>query len=79
MHVGFLLLLGFALLANLTATEPGGRGRGSGCSASLGFGTGLYHWVFYADLIRRAGVPDHRRPRGRHACSSSSSSRRRGG
>src|SRR6516165_1317384 len=24
----------------------------------VGFGLGLYHWVFYADLITRAGNPD---------------------
>ena len=54
MHVGFLLLLGFALLGNLRATTPAGRAW-FWLLGLLGFGTGLYNWVFYADLIRRAG------------------------
>jgi TRAP transporter 4TM/12TM fusion protein len=54
MHVGFLLLLGFALLANLTAATPRGRAW-FWLLGVLGFATGLYNWVFYADLIRRSG------------------------
>jgi TRAP transporter 4TM/12TM fusion protein len=54
MHVGFLLLLGFGLIANLKATSPITR------AALWTFGiagmlTGLYNWVFYADLIQRSG------------------------
>ena len=79
MHVGFLLLLGFALIANLQRRDARGGRPGSGCSGVLGFGTGLYNWVFYAELIRRARLPDHGRPRGRARSSSCSSSRRRGG
>ena len=54
MHVGFLLLLGFGLLANLrTAGRPAkfllwGLGV-------LGFLTGVYNWVFYEELLFRAG------------------------
>lgn len=52
-HVGFLLLLGFTLLA-----ERAGRGRPLAWTlGGLGFLTGLYHWVFYQDLILRAGEP----------------------
>ena len=54
MHVGFLLLLGFALIANFHARTPAGRAW-FWLLGLLGFGTGLYQWVFYADLIRRAG------------------------
>ncbi|HRO11849.1 TRAP transporter permease [Amaricoccus sp.] len=54
MHVGFLLLLGFGLLANLRATRPATRAW-LWLLGLLGFGTGLYNWVFYADLIRRSG------------------------
>ncbi|TPE49238.1 TRAP transporter permease [Amaricoccus solimangrovi] len=54
MHVGFLLLLGFALIGNLKARSRRGRAL-FWTLGLLGFGTGLYHWIFYADLIRRAG------------------------
>ena len=54
MHVGFLLLLGFALLANLRATSPRLKAW-FWLLGVLGFATGLYNWVFYAELIRRAG------------------------
>ena len=53
MHVGFLLLLGFALIGNLKAS---GAARGFfWVLGILGFGTGLYNWIFYADIIRRSG------------------------
>ncbi|AZO10462.1 MULTISPECIES: TRAP transporter permease [unclassified Mesorhizobium] len=54
MHVGFLLLLGFALIANLRATSAAAK-AGFWTLGVLGFATGLYNWVFYADLIRRSG------------------------
>jgi TRAP transporter 4TM/12TM fusion protein len=54
MHVGFLLLLGFALLANLVAKTRFGKGW-FWTLGVLGFLTGLYQWVFYADLIQRTG------------------------
>ncbi|TPM35593.1 TRAP transporter permease [Mesorhizobium sp. B2-3-4] len=56
MHVGFLLLLGFALIANLRATSLPAK-VAFWTLGLLGFGTGLYNWVFYADLIRRSGFP----------------------
>lgn len=54
MHVGFLLLLGFGLIANLVARRPLTRAA-YWVLALLGFGTGLYNWVFYTDIIRRSG------------------------
>lgn len=54
MHVGFLLLLGFALIANLRAKSVPAKAA-FWTLGVLGFGTGLYNWVFYADLIRRSG------------------------
>ncbi|TGQ34950.1 TRAP transporter permease [Mesorhizobium sp. M00.F.Ca.ET.216.01.1.1] len=54
MHVGFLLLLGFGLVANLRATSMPAK-AGFWALGVLGFATGLYNWVFYADLIRRSG------------------------
>jgi len=54
MHVGFLLLLGFGLIANLRARSAATK-AGFWVLGLLGFGTGLYNWVFYADLIRRSG------------------------
>jgi TRAP transporter 4TM/12TM fusion protein len=54
MHVGFLLLLGFGLIANLVARTPLTRAV-YWTLGLLGFGTGLYNWVFYTDIIRRSG------------------------
>ena len=57
-HVGFLLLLLFGLIAN---RPPLKRGR-AGIFWTLGavaFLVGLYHWVFYADLLLRAGEPNN--------------------
>ncbi|RVC02646.1 TRAP transporter permease [Mesorhizobium sp. M7A.F.Ca.AU.002.06.1.1] len=54
MHVGFLLLLGFGLIANLRAKSMPAKAAFWTLGA-LGFGTGLYNWVFYTDLIRRSG------------------------
>ncbi|ESY62962.1 MULTISPECIES: TRAP transporter permease [Mesorhizobium] len=54
MHVGFLLLLGFALIANLRAKGMAAKTM-FWTLGVLGFGTGLYNWVFYSDLIRRSG------------------------
>ncbi len=53
MHVGFLLLLGFGLVGNLVAKTTWGRVFFWGLGV-LGFLTGLYNWVFYADLLRRS-------------------------
>ncbi|TIQ19183.1 MAG: TRAP transporter permease [Mesorhizobium sp.] len=54
MHVGFLLLLGFGLIANLRATSTPAKAA-FWTLGLLGFVTGVYNWVFYADLIRRSG------------------------
>ncbi|TPK55286.1 MULTISPECIES: TRAP transporter permease [unclassified Mesorhizobium] len=54
MHVGFLLLLGFGLIANLRTRSPAAKAVFWALGV-LGFGTGLYNWVFYTDLIRRSG------------------------
>ena len=54
MHVGFLLLLGFALLANLRARTAAGKAI-LWILGTLGFATGVYQWVFYLPLIQRSG------------------------
>ena len=54
MHVGFLLLLGFALLGNLVAKTPLGKAW-FWALGILGFLTGVYNWVFYVPLIHRSG------------------------
>ncbi|WP_214475352.1 TRAP transporter permease [Mesorhizobium sp. dw_380] len=54
MHVGFLLLLGFGLIANLRAKSLPAKAVFWALGV-LGFGTGVYNWVFYTDLIRRSG------------------------
>lgn len=55
LHVGLLLLLLFGLTANRRRDD-----RTAAFWAVLSvvsFAAGLYHWVFYADLIQRAGSP----------------------
>jgi TRAP transporter 4TM/12TM fusion protein len=54
MHVGFLLLLGFALLGNLIAKTALGKTVLWGLGI-VGFLTGVYNWIFYAALIERSG------------------------
>jgi TRAP transporter 4TM/12TM fusion protein len=53
MHVAFVLLLGFALIANLVARTPLGKAFWW-MLGLLGFGTGIYNWVFYTDIVRRS-------------------------
>lgn len=54
-HLGFLLLVAFALVGNHSASRwRTAIGWFLGLTA---FGVGLYQWVFYADLIERAGEP----------------------
>jgi len=55
-HVGFLILLTFGLIGNFTAKSNAGR---AACwlIGAAGFMCGLYQWIFYADLIARAGDP----------------------
>ena len=55
-HVGFLLLLSFGLVANFKAKTNAGRWAGWALGV-IGFGVGLYQLVFYADLILRDGDP----------------------
>ena len=53
-HVGFLVLVAGALVAN--HKMPAGVLRWIGWAVALvGFGVGLYHWIFYIDLVNRAG------------------------
>jgi len=54
MHVGFLLLLGFALLGNLVAKSRAGTAV-FWALGILGFCTGIYQWVNYVPLIHRSG------------------------
>ncbi|MEP6972007.1 MAG: TRAP transporter fused permease subunit, partial [Betaproteobacteria bacterium] len=52
-HVGFLLVLAFVL-------HPPLRQRSIGwIVAAVAFMVGLYHWVFEADLVQRAGEMTH--------------------
>jgi TRAP transporter 4TM/12TM fusion protein len=53
MHVGFLLLLGFVLIGNLVAKTKASKAW-FWALGLLGFGTGLYNWVFYTDIIQRS-------------------------
>ncbi len=58
MHVGFLLLLGFGLVGNLLARTAVTRTIFWGLGL-IGFGTGIYNWVLYEELIRRTGFLTH--------------------
>jgi TRAP transporter 4TM/12TM fusion protein len=53
-HVGFLILVGSALIANHRASSTMGRALGWGLGLA-GFAVGLYQWIFYIDLVNRAG------------------------
>jgi len=53
MHVGFLLLLGYGLVGNLVARTRLTQAL-FWVLAVLGFMTGLYNWIFYADILRRS-------------------------
>ncbi|CAN5454774.1 TRAP transporter permease [soil metagenome] len=55
-HVGFLILLTFGLIANFTAKTNTQRLIGWGIGA-VGFFCGLYQYLFYAELIQRDGDP----------------------
>ena len=55
-HVGFLLLMTFALFPGFTArTRP--YHSLAWALGLTGFGLAFYHWVFEAELIQRAGDP----------------------
>lgn len=55
LHVGLLLLLLFGLTAN--RQRDGKATAFWAVLAVVSFAAGLYHWIFYADLIQRAGSP----------------------
>ncbi len=55
-HVGFLLLLTFGLIANFTAKTNVQRAIGW-IIGGVGFSCGLYQYIFYAELIQRDGDP----------------------
>jgi TRAP transporter 4TM/12TM fusion protein len=54
LHVGFLVLVSSALIANHRSKSTVGRAIGWTLGLA-GFGVGLYHWIFYFDLVNRAG------------------------
>ncbi|MFG1428782.1 TRAP transporter permease [Xanthobacter sp. VTT E-85242] len=54
LHVGFLCLIAGALIANHRSTSRLTLALGWGVGL-VGFATGLYQWIFYNDLILRAG------------------------
>ena len=56
LHVGFLMLLTFALCASLRPGRKGGFWF-DWVLGVLGFAIGLYHWYFENDLLLRAGDP----------------------
>lgn len=53
-HVGFLVLVAAALIANHKSTSTFGKALGWAMGIAA-FGVGLYHWIFYLDLVNRAG------------------------
>ena len=55
-HVGFLILLSYGLVANFTAKTNWQRLLGW-ATGGVGFYCGLYQWLYYADLIQRDGDP----------------------
>ena len=57
-HVGFLILLSYGLVANFTAKTNWQRLLGW-VTGGVGFYCGLYQWLYYADLIQRDGDPSH--------------------
>ena len=56
-HVGFLLLLALGFFANRAGASRIAFWR-DWALGLLAFAVGLYHWVFYEDLILRAGEPN---------------------
>jgi TRAP transporter 4TM/12TM fusion protein len=54
-HVGFLLVMVFGVAATLVTNQRSKLALWA--VGILGFVLGLYHWIFYNDLILRAGDP----------------------
>jgi TRAP transporter 4TM/12TM fusion protein len=55
-HVGFLLLLGLPFIA-AAAARPGAVRALAWALGAIGFAVALYQWIFYGDLLLRAGDP----------------------
>jgi len=55
-HVGFLMVLVFPLVATARGSPPWARALSWG-AALLGAGVAAYQWVFYRELIIRSGYP----------------------
>ncbi|MCX7315278.1 MAG: TRAP transporter fused permease subunit, partial [Hyphomicrobiales bacterium] len=58
MHVGFLVLVASVLIGNHRSTHPMSRVIGWTLGL-LGFGAGLYQWIFYIDLVNNSGDLSH--------------------
>ena len=58
LHVGFLLALTFLLYPISKRVKDGRLPWYDVLLAIVGFGLGLYQWIFEADLIQRAGDPN---------------------
>lgn len=56
-HVGFLLLLTYLTTSPLRQKRGGTTRWYDWLLALTGFGLGFYHWIYYADLVQRAGNP----------------------
>ncbi len=57
LHVGFLLLLAYLIYPVSRRSDRSHIAWYDASLAVLAFGLSLYHWVFEADLIQRAGEP----------------------
>ena len=57
LHVGFLLLLAYLIYPVSRRADRHRIAWYDVAFAALAFGLSLYHWVFEADLIQRAGEP----------------------
>ncbi|HVZ52793.1 MAG TPA: TRAP transporter fused permease subunit, partial [Pseudolabrys sp.] len=55
-HVGFLMIMVFGVAATLTGRHAPKLALWA--LGIVGFALGFYHWVFYEDLITRAGDPN---------------------
>ncbi|MGE4218052.1 MAG: TRAP transporter permease [Alphaproteobacteria bacterium] len=56
MHVGFLVLLAFPLIA-IARRDPRAFKAAAWAIGLIGMAIGVYQWVFYKDLILRSGYP----------------------
>ncbi len=58
LHVGFLMLLAFMLYPPFSRSARGRLPWYDALLAAAAFGIGLYHWMFEADIVQRAGEPN---------------------